>query len=91
MYEDICLECKECGNQFCVTAAEQERRVKHGLPPVIIDCCISCYMVQREKRRPAKKTVEVMCARCGKRMCVSSTADSPVFCCECVRRIMSVD
>lgn len=83
MYEDITLECKDCGNEFVFTVGEQEFYAEKGFQNQPTRCK-TC----RDDRKNSRRTREMhdaVCASCGKETQVPFIPknDRPIYCNDC--------
>ena len=89
-YEDIVLNCRECGQEFPFTAGEQEFYASKGLlnQP---QRCVACRAVRRRERSAAgpREMHTVQCAACGGEAQVPFVPkyDRPVYCSSCFEKV----
>ena len=71
MYEDKTLVCKDCGNEFVLTAGEQ--------------ACRDARKASRANGDAPREMYETVCAECGKptRVPFIPKNDRPIYCSEC--------
>ena len=60
-FTDVMRTCRQCGNQFLVTAGEQEYEADTGAEICI---CKNCRILNAVNSRARKKIYEVTCPRC---------------------------
>ena len=93
MYQDKDLSCKECGNSFTFTAAEQSFYAEKGFqnePSRCPECRAARKQrmggtVNRSNTRQPREMFDVTCSACGAPAQVpfKPTAGKPVFCRDC--------
>lgn len=85
-FEDKTLICKDCGNEFLFSAAEQEFYAEKGFrnDPAR---CRSCRTIRKQKSA-GREMFTVTCADCGQETQVpfNPVNDRPVYCRDCYDR-----
>jgi CxxC-x17-CxxC domain-containing protein len=85
MYEDITLQCADCGCDFEFTAGEQEFYASKGLTNTP-KRCPQCRNNRKRMSRGAKKRMyDIICSDCGAEAQVPfrPTEGKPAYCREC--------
>lgn len=87
MYQDITLECTDCGCSFEFTAGEQEFYASKGLSNTPKRCpqCRSQRKRMNAPKKAMRKMYDVICSECGCEAQVpfSPSSDKPVYCKTC--------
>jgi len=95
-FEDITLQCMDCGCEFVFSASEQEFYASRGLTNQP-KRCKSCRNARKTSRRGGyggggysqKKMYDAICAGCGCQTQVpfQPTGDRPVYCRDCYNKM----
>ena len=87
MYEDKTLVCKDCGNEFVITAGEQAFYAEKGFQnePTRCKSCRDARKATRANAGEGREMFETVCAECGKptRVPFIPKNDRPIYCSEC--------
>ena len=90
-FEDKTLTCKDCGQQFVWTIAEQEFYQSRGFLNAPVRCP-NCRAEKKRRmgdsRRGPREMFEITCEQCGKTDTVpfKPKGDRPVYCADCFRK-----
>lgn len=96
MNQDKTLVCRDCGNEFAFTAAEQDFYAEKGFTNEP-GRCPDCRRARKQERgggfggghssndRPQREMFDAVCASCGKPTQVPfrPSGDRPVYCRDC--------
>ncbi|MDD3014724.1 MAG: zinc-ribbon domain containing protein [Candidatus Gastranaerophilales bacterium] len=95
-FEDITLQCKDCGCEFVFSASEQEFYEQKGLIN-FPKRCKPCRNAKKNSYRgnygsggyPQKRMYDTICAGCGCETQVpfQPTGDRPVYCRDCYNKM----
>jgi len=90
--QDKVLVCKDCGQEFIFTVAEQEFFAEKGFSNDP-QRCLDCRAARRRKNRDGsapreggqRERYQAVCAQCGAETTVpfKPTGDRPVYCWDC--------
>ena len=92
-FEDKALTCKDCGNEFIFTTAEQQFYTEKGFanePGRCPECRAARKSVQNRNgynNREKRPMYDAVCSACGKETQVpfQPRGDKPVYCRDCYR------
>ena len=86
-YEDVNLQCADCGSEFVFTAGEQEFYSLKGLVNTP-KRCTDCRKSKKHARGSRPKALyDVVCSECGIKTQVpfKPSEDRPVYCTDCYK------
>lgn len=87
MFQDITLECADCGSSFIFTVGEQEFYASKGLVNTPKRCneCRNKRKQSFSSRKAEKRMYDVICSECGAEAQVPfrPQPDKPVLCRDC--------
>lgn len=85
-YEDLSLQCADCGCEFVFSAGEQEFYAEKGLS----NAPKRCPQCRNGRKRsngisPQRKLYDVICSNCGceAKVPFAPSSDKPVYCKDC--------
>ena len=86
-YEDLTLQCSDCGCDFVFTAGEQEFFASKGLTNHP-KRCNECRTNRKRSSRGERALYDAVCAECGCETQVPfrPTEDKPVYCRDCFKK-----
>lgn len=86
-YSDRILVCRDCGNEFTFTAAEQQFFAEKGFSTAPTRCH-DCRQAKRRAQNPEVKYYETICDGCGATTLVpfQPMGDRPIYCRICFER-----
>ena len=86
-YEDVTLQCADCGSDFVFTTGEQEFYSSKGLVNTPKRCSVCRKNKKHARGSKSKKLFDVVCSQCGIETQVpfKPSEDRPVYCSECYK------
>ena len=86
-FQDITLQCRDCGKDFTFTASEQEFYKQKGFTNQPVRCpdCRRAKKARMGGPRGERQNFEIVCSECGKTDTVpfKPSEGRPVLCSEC--------
>ncbi len=92
MFEDRYLTCRDCGEEFVFSAAEQEFFQEKGFvnqPSRCLKCRANRRQRQNQQASENRTMYTVICAQCGQETEVpfNPRGDRPVYCRDCFKAL----
>lgn len=93
-YEDITLQCADCGQNFEFTVGEQEFYAEKGLVNTPKRCqpCRSSKKRMSSNNRSQRRMYDVICSQCNCETQVPfrPSEDNPVYCRDCFNNVKTM-